>query len=160
MQAFRDRYVEQLGLGMLAARFSEITQKPNPPFAFASASRGSFVGPADAFSLFGGVKEGAIVSGFEAALTEVERARRYGFTAGELKRELADQEAGQERLYNDRDKQPSSAPAPPSCCATSSTARRCSAPRGSITPTSGSTRPSPWPRSTPPPRSCSRRGAR
>jgi zinc protease len=109
LQDFRSRYIEQLGLGMLAARFSEITQKPNPPFAFASASRGTFVGPADAFSLFGGVKEGAIVTGFTAALLEVERARRFGFTQGELTRELASQSASQERLYNDRDKQPSAA---------------------------------------------------
>ncbi len=109
LKDFRDRYVEQLGFDMMAARFSEITQKPNPPFAFAAASRGSFVGPADAFSLFGGVKEGAIASGFQAALTEVERARRFGFTQGELTRELASQAASQERLYNDRDKQPSSA---------------------------------------------------
>lgn len=108
MAGFRERYLEQLGLTMLNARFAEITQRADPPFAFAGASRGTFVATADAFTLFGGVTADGILTGFEAALVELERARRHGFTATELQRTLASEAAGQERLYQERDKQESS----------------------------------------------------
>lgn len=107
LQDFRDRYVERLGLTMLNQRLAEIIQKPNPPFAFAGASRGYFIGTADAFSLVAGVKDSAIVSGFDAVLTEAERARRFGFTAGELKRTLADAAKSQENNFREADKHPS-----------------------------------------------------
>ena len=105
--AFRARYVERLGLDMLNARFSEITQKPNPPFAAAGASRGYFIRSNDSYTLFGGVKEGGILTGFEAALTESERAARFGFTQSELDRAKASRQLGQQQLYAQRDQQSS-----------------------------------------------------
>lgn len=104
VQSFRDRYVERLGLAMLNARFAEITQKPNPPFAFGAAFRGYLVGSADSYTLVGGVPEGGLTSGFGALLTETERARRHGFTTGELTRALADAARGQETNFREADK--------------------------------------------------------
>ena len=103
--AFRARFVERLGLDMLNARFSEMVQKPDPPFAAAGGSRGYFVHSADSYTLFGGVKEGGILRGFEAVLTETERATRFGFTATELERAKASLMRNQEMLYAQRDKQ-------------------------------------------------------
>lgn len=105
VQSFRDRYVERLGLAMLNARFAEITQKPNPPFALGAAFRGYLVGSADAYTLVGGVPEGGLVTGFGALLTETERARRHGFTTGELVRTMADAARGQETTFREADKQ-------------------------------------------------------
>ncbi|MEI2719441.1 MAG: insulinase family protein [Gemmatimonadales bacterium] len=102
--AFRDRYVERLGLDMLNARMSEITQKPNPPFAAAGASRGYFIRAADTYSVFGGVKEGGLLPGFEAVLTEIERAARFGFSDSELQRAKASRLRNQEMLMANKDK--------------------------------------------------------
>lgn len=102
--AFRDRYVERLGLDMLNARMSEITQKPNPPSAAAGASRGYFIRAADTYSVFGGVKEGGLLPGFEAVLTEIERAARFGFSDSELQRAKASRLRNQEMLMANKDK--------------------------------------------------------
>lgn len=107
MAGFRDRYVERLGLTMLNARLSELVQKPNPPFAFAAASRGYFVRAADSYTLFGGVKEGGILAGFEATLTEAERAMRFGFTQTEFLRALANAQQEQQSLFAEMSKRPS-----------------------------------------------------
>jgi zinc protease len=109
MQGFRDRYVERLGLSMLNARLSELVQRPNPPFAFAGASRGYFVRSADAFTLVGGVAEGGIVSGLDAALTEAERAMRFGFTQTEFLRALTNAQQSQQSLFAELTKRPSAA---------------------------------------------------
>lgn len=105
--AFRDRFVERLGLDMLNSRLSELAQKPNPPFAFAGGSRGYFIRSADSYTLFGGVKEGGILPGFEALLTETERASRFGFTASELERAKASLMRSQQMFYSQRDQQSS-----------------------------------------------------
>lgn len=101
--AFRDRFVERLGLDMLNSRLSELAQKPNPPFAAAGGSRGYFIRSADSYTLFGGVKEGGILPGFEAVLTETERASRFGFTPTELERAKAALMRNQGVLYAQRD---------------------------------------------------------
>ena len=107
--AFRERYVQRLGMDMLNDRLQEVAQKPNPPFAFAGASRGYFIRAADAFTMSAGVKEGGVQAGVEAALTEGERAARFGFTQTELDRAKLNRERGQEATYAERDKQPSAA---------------------------------------------------
>ena len=109
LQGFRDRYVERLGLTMLNARMSELVQRPNPPFAFASASRGYLVRSADAYSLFGGVAEGGLLTGMEAALTEAERAMRFGFTQTEFLRALTSAQQSQQSLFAELNRRPSSA---------------------------------------------------
>ena len=101
--AFRARFVERLGLNMLNARFSEIIQKPNPPFAAAGASRGYFIRANDSYTLFGGVKDGGILTGLEAVLTETERAARFGFTQTELDRAKAANQQFQDQNYARRD---------------------------------------------------------
>ena len=109
LQGFRDRYVERLGLTMLNARMSELVQRPNPPFAFAAASRGYFVRSADSYSLFGGVREGGLAAGLEAALTEAERAMRFGFTQTEFLRALTNAQQQQQSLFAELSKRPSAA---------------------------------------------------
>lgn len=101
--AFRQRFVERLGLSMLNSRLSEISQKPDPAFAFSSASRGYFVRTNDAFTMFAGVKEGGVLRAFEAVLTESERASRFGFTASELDRAKAQNVQSQDLNYAQRD---------------------------------------------------------
>ncbi len=85
--AYRQKMVERLASGMLNARLAELTQKADPPFVFANAGRGLFVGAMDVASLAAVVKEGAHERGLTTLLTETERVSRFGFTATELERQ-------------------------------------------------------------------------
>src|SRR3989440_3426909 len=86
--AYRQKTVDRLFSGMLSARFSELTQKPDAPFTLGSASRSNFIGRTkDSASLFALVKEDGIERGLDALLTEAERVARFGFTATELERQ-------------------------------------------------------------------------
>src|SRR5438552_1597715 len=85
---YRQQIVDRLFSGMLSARFSELTQKPDAPFTLAFAGRGSFIGRTkDSAILTALVKEGGIERGLDALLTEAERVARFGFTATELERQ-------------------------------------------------------------------------
>ena len=86
--AYRQKTVDRLFSGMLSARLSELTQKPDAPFTLGGAGRGNFIGRTkDSASLFALVKEDGIERGLDALLTEAERVARFGFTATELERQ-------------------------------------------------------------------------
>jgi zinc protease len=86
--AYRQKTVDRLFSGMLSARLSELTQKPDAPFTLAGAGRGRFIGRTkDSASLFALVKEDGIERGLDALLTESDRVARFGFTATELERQ-------------------------------------------------------------------------
>jgi len=102
--AYRQQVVEGLFLAMLNERLYERAQEADPPFVAAGAGQGRFVGPAEAFTMGATVKEGGILRGLEAVLTEAERVARFGFTATELERAKARRLRGLERSYDERDK--------------------------------------------------------
>jgi zinc protease len=92
--AYRQKIVENLFSGMLSARFSELTRKPDPPFIAAGAGRAGFFGRScatcpvkESAGLFAQVKDDGIGRGLEALLDEAERVARFGFTATELDRQ-------------------------------------------------------------------------
>jgi zinc protease len=105
--AYRQDIVEGLFSGMLNARFSEIVQRPDAPFAFAGGGRGYFVRSADAYTSVAGVRSGGVLRGLEAALTETERVARYGFTATELERQKTNVLRGYEQIYAERERRQS-----------------------------------------------------
>ncbi len=102
--SFRQNLVEQLFGSMLNDRFSEITQKPNPPFITAFAGHGALVRSAESFSLTAVVVDNGIARGLDAILTEGERVRRFGFLQAELDRARKDMLRGFEQAYAERDK--------------------------------------------------------
>jgi zinc protease len=86
--AYRQRIVDRLFSGMLSARFSELTQKPDAPFLAAAAGRRLFLARTrEQASLSARVKEDGIERGLEGLLAEAERVARFGFTATELERQ-------------------------------------------------------------------------
>jgi zinc protease len=105
----RGSLVEQLANAMLNARLQELAQRADPPFLVALTSRGGFVRTASAYQLLALVPEDGHARGFEAILTEAERAARHGFTAGELDRQKAELLRRFERLYAERENQESAA---------------------------------------------------
>jgi len=107
--AYRQSLVEELYSGMLNRRFSELTQKPDPPFLNAYSGRGLFVRSKEAYMLNAMVKDEGIERGLEALFTESERITRFGFTPTELERQKRDALRSMERLYAEREKRESRA---------------------------------------------------
>ncbi len=89
---------------MLNARLGELTQKANPPFLFGRASYGGFLGNLDAFTSIAVAKPGELEKAVKAVATEVERAKKFGFTQTEFDRAKQDALTQIENTYNERDK--------------------------------------------------------
>jgi len=86
----RASLVDSLIATMLSTRFFEISQQAGSPILAGGAGRGSLVRNADNYSVVAIAPEDRIQEGLDMAVTEVERARRHGFTASELARAKSD----------------------------------------------------------------------
>lgn len=106
--SYRRKLVERLFGSMFNDRFSEITQKPNPPFITADAAKGDLVRSAESFSLSAIVADNGIPRGLKALLTEGERVKRFGFLQSELDRTKMDVQRGIEQAHAEREKTNSS----------------------------------------------------
>lgn len=102
----RTEYILQTTMSLFNARIAEITQKENPPFLGAGVSYGNFIlsSTKDAFSVSVMSATEKINEALAFAYCEVERARRYGFTEGELARQKASSLAALESWYAEREK--------------------------------------------------------
>ncbi len=101
---YRNSLIEQMAASMVNDRLNEIARSANPPFLNARAGVWEFNNAKRMMSLTVTVEDNGHLRGFEAALTELERARRHGFTQGELDRAIADLLTNYESYYNERDK--------------------------------------------------------
>lgn len=81
-----DNLVRGFVTTIFTERLNEISLKSDAPFLEASVGFGKLCNTCDVVTVSAAAKEGSAVSAFAAALTEVERARRYGFTQAELDR--------------------------------------------------------------------------
>lgn len=104
MADYRRSLVKSLFTAMLNSRYREITQKPNPPFVFAAGSFSSYVRGFDQFSLNAGTGSENPMKALDALIAEVERMKKFGFTAPELERAKKNLLANYESSYNNRDK--------------------------------------------------------
>ncbi len=104
-QHYRDYLVERMYTGMLNKRLQELTREADPPFVFASTSKGgTWARTKHAFQAFGVMNEKGIKNGLQSIITEIERVRRHGFTPGELKRYKLDLLKSYDVAFNERDK--------------------------------------------------------
>ena len=102
---YRRMLIQNLALSMFNQRFNEITQKPNAPFLGAGASvSGFFARNTNVFSAGASVKDGGILEGAEALLTETRRVQQHGFLESELSRAKINLARGYERAYAEREK--------------------------------------------------------
>ncbi len=102
---YRQDLVRQIYASMLAGRFREVTQKENPPFVAAGIDFSSYAKFYKSFSLNGAVGATQDVTvGMNAALEELERVKRFGFSNAELERAKKNTLSNFERLWNNRDK--------------------------------------------------------
>jgi len=89
---------------MLRARLNELSQQPDPPFSFAYVADYQNIRTKRFFTLGAWVKEDGVDRGLDVLVTEVERARRHGFTASELARAKAEMLRRAEKAAAEQDK--------------------------------------------------------
>ncbi len=102
--SYRDRLVKQMFVSLTNQRLQELTQQANPPFLFGSVSFGSYARGYDAFGAFAAAGTGDVNKALNAVVEEIERVKRFGFTAAELERAKKTMQANYERAWNNRDK--------------------------------------------------------
>lgn len=101
-------YANNMAEDMLNNRLNEISQDPDCPFIYAGVSDGTYIysKTKDAFTLNVVPKQGMTEKSVAAALREVIRAVRFGFTPTEYARTKADYLSSLETAYNNRNKCP------------------------------------------------------
>ena len=103
---YLQQYIMSTISSMLNERLSEIAQSANAPFTGAGAYYGTYfvANTKDAFQMDIQSKPEGVHQALSAALTELERARRFGFTASEYERARAKYLTRLESAYNEREK--------------------------------------------------------
>jgi len=106
---YRQGLVEQIVQTALSERMSDLTQSADSGLLYAGTSQSRWSPTAKARMAYAVTPEGGVEVGLEAALTEIERARRHGFSDGELARARAKVLRNNENHWLERDKAKSSA---------------------------------------------------
>ena len=102
---FRNYLVEGLFTTLLNNRLEELTNSATPPFTFGySYYGGTYARNKKAYQSVAMMAEDKQLSALKVLVTENERAKKFGFTSGELDRAKADFLAQIEKNYNDRAK--------------------------------------------------------
>ena len=100
----RRKLVINLMNNMMATRINELLQKGNPPFIAGYANFSEFVRGIDALIISASSNPNKEDIALEAIYTETERARRHGFSIGELERAKANLLTSYENYYKQKDK--------------------------------------------------------
>ncbi|MBB3186770.1 M16 family metallopeptidase [Microbacter margulisiae] len=90
---------------MINNRFQDLAQQPNAPFTFALNEYGDITKSKDAFMFYMIPREGQYKEAFRVLMNEIEKIKRYGFTASEYERAKAEMLTQLQNQYNNRDKQ-------------------------------------------------------
>ena len=102
---FRKSLVEGLYSTMINNRLNELTNSPTPPFTYGySYHGGTWARTKEAYQSFAMSQEDKQLEALKVLVTENERAKKFGFTPGELDRAKSEFLAGFETVYNDREK--------------------------------------------------------
>jgi len=101
----RDEHIISLMNSMINTRISELLQKANPPFVSGYVNFGGYYARGyDAFSITATARKNEEAVALEAIYTEAERAKKFGFTKGELDRAKAKMISDFENRYKQKDK--------------------------------------------------------
>lgn len=105
LKYIRDSHIISLMNSMINTRISELLQKENPPFVTGNVSfDGYYARGYDAFTIIASARKNEEAKALETIYTEAERARRFGFTKGELDRAKAKMLSDFENRYKQKDK--------------------------------------------------------
>lgn len=92
---------------MLAARITELSQEPNPPFIQAGADMGQFLGGLDAFTVTVVAKPGQMEKSFISVWQLIQQLKEFGFTEAEFDRAKTSYLSYFESLVREKDKRDS-----------------------------------------------------
>ena len=101
---YRQSVIRSLYNRIIGARFGELSKQANPPFIQGGSQIGGFISNLDVASAVVVGKPGELEKGFKAVWTEVERAKKFGFTRTELDRSKEALLQNIESAYKERDK--------------------------------------------------------
>lgn len=101
---YRKDLIEKMFVSMLNERLQELTQKENPPFIYGGADFESYARGYQSFNAMAAAGTGDIQKAGNALAEEIERVKRFGFTAAELQRAKKTMLAHYETTYNNRAK--------------------------------------------------------
>jgi zinc protease len=102
---FKNTIVEGLFSTLLNTRLEELKNSATPPFTFGySYYGGTWARNKKAYQSVAMSQEDKQLSALKVLVTENERAKKFGFTQGELDRSKSEFLATIEKTYNDRDK--------------------------------------------------------
>ncbi len=101
---YREDMVKDLFTSLLNQRLRELTQSSNPPFLFAATGFNSYARGYEGFSAYAVAAKNGPDTALHSLLAEIERAKKYGFTANEMERVKKQMLADMEQLYNNKDK--------------------------------------------------------
>ena len=105
---YRQRLVGELARRMISSRLGEIGQDgTRSPFLFANVFHSELVRDVPVFLFSAYTPEDSVVAALRTILTEAERAKLHGFTAGELSRVTVSVIRKHERAFNERENTPS-----------------------------------------------------
>ena len=106
---YRRSIVESLYVSLLNQRLSERMLDTEPPYLGAGVGKMNLVREKDIVYQAAAIREGQLESGLTALLVEAKRARRDGFSEGELARAKSNLVRSLQAAYEERDKTESSA---------------------------------------------------
>lgn len=101
---YRDALISNFYNTLVSLRFSELMQKPNPPFIGGSFGFHGFARGYNSFSVNTTAKPNEEEAALKAVLTELERVKRFGFLNSELERAKINLMAGMESAYRQKEK--------------------------------------------------------
>jgi zinc protease len=101
---YRESYIHELFNAMMGQRLEELVQKGDPPYVVGLVNYGDFERGYEVLQALAIPKPNQEELGFTALMTELERAKRFGFTQGELDRAKAEILSQWEKYYKERDK--------------------------------------------------------
>jgi zinc protease len=105
LKYLRDSHIVSLMNSMINTRISELLQKENPPFVSGSVSYdGYYAREYDAFTIYATARKNEEGTALEAVYREAERAKKFGFSKGELDRAKAKMLSDYENRYKQKDK--------------------------------------------------------
>ncbi len=88
---------------VFSERFEDITKKADAPFFAGGTAFTNLILTSDALMASAAFRDGEALTAFEAALTEIEKAKRFGFTESELERAKTNMITNAERATSNAD---------------------------------------------------------
>ena len=107
MQGLIINYLNAISSQIFSERFSDLTQKANPPFTGAYSENGDFLGitaTEESWTSTALVKDNDVETAIKTLTRELMRVKKYGFTESEYQRAKSNYLTFFENAFNERDK--------------------------------------------------------